>query len=197
MHWTIIAVGIGIFIGWLSQLRTIVELRKLATENPVTGLLNQRGLQMLGERMLAEWRREDILTILVVFIDMNGFKRVNDLYGHGIGNRVLQCFATHLTNGFRATDIVANPGGDEFVLLLPDCTVDQFKQRMQAVHDCACERIASIAGGCSVSFTSGFAQLGHTPNDVVRDEMSWQQFFAVYVDRADKNMQDNKPVSTR
>ena len=93
------------------------ELRALADTDPLTGLLNRRAL---AEQMVAvpdrEERRGELLAVL--YCDLDGFKAINDRYGHHVGDTVLQAVASRMSGAVRAGDLVARVGGDEFVLIL-------------------------------------------------------------------------------
>jgi len=93
-------------------------LEKLVHLDPLTELLNRRGLQQVLSRELQVVRR-DGSELLVLMIDLDDFKRVNDSLGYAVGDIVLKEVARKLHISLRMTDIVARIGGDEFVVLLP------------------------------------------------------------------------------
>ncbi len=95
------------------------RLFQLATHDPLTGLANRYLLEQRLERALARSRRTGSAGALV-FIDLDGFKRCNDLWGHAAGDRILITVAERLSMAVRATDTVARFGGDEFVVVLED-----------------------------------------------------------------------------
>ena len=90
---------------------------ELATTDSLTGLSNRRGFEVLSSHALAVCARNH-LHASVVMIDMDGFKLINDEFGHDVGDQALVEFATLLLEGFRSSDIVARIGGDEFCALL-------------------------------------------------------------------------------
>ncbi len=93
-------------------------LEKLVLLDPLTELLNRRGLQQVLSRELQVVRR-DGTELLVLMIDLDDFKRVNDSLGYAVGDIVLKEVARKLQKSLRLTDIIARIGGDEFVVLLP------------------------------------------------------------------------------
>src|SRR5579871_4280756 len=94
------------------------QAEKSATTDSLTGLPNARSLFLHLDAELARCKREETpLSILVC--DLDGFKQVNDKYGHLAGNQVLQTVAQELRDSCRAYDYVARMGGDEFVVVLP------------------------------------------------------------------------------
>jgi len=109
------------------------EFHRLAIIDPLTGLYNRR---VAEERIAAEASRSqrygDALT--VVALDLNDFKRINDTYGHPAGDQVLKEFAKRLSSAIRLSDFAARMGGDEFLVLLPECPatqVEAFLKRLQ------------------------------------------------------------------
>jgi diguanylate cyclase (GGDEF)-like protein len=93
-------------------------LEKLVLLDPLTELLNRRGLQQILSRELQVVRR-DGSELLVLMLDLDDFKQVNDSLGYAVGDIVLKEVAQQLKRSLRLTDIVARIGGDEFVVLLP------------------------------------------------------------------------------
>lgn len=101
----------------LEQLRkTNAELAALALTDPLTGLPNRRSLILELSRMLARAQRDGSPT-LIAFIDLDGFKAINDTHGHEIGDRFLEAIAATLSASLRAGDLAARFGGDEFVIV--------------------------------------------------------------------------------
>ena len=93
------------------------ELEYQAYHDSLTGLPNRRLLQERFERALARSRRNS-RSFAVVLLDMNGFKTINDRFGHDTGDELLKCVAKRLRECVREVDTVARLGGDEFVLFL-------------------------------------------------------------------------------
>ncbi len=90
----------------------------LALHDPLTGLLNRHGLeQRLARFSHAGQRRNEELTLMV--LDLDGFKQLNDRYGHKTGDLVLREVARRLKACIRTTDFIARPGNDEFIIGLP------------------------------------------------------------------------------
>lgn len=93
----------------------------LATLDELTGLTNRRGFEALARHSLGMCRRMKRPAVLL-FFDLDGFKRINDDYGHAEGDKALQTFARLLRSTFRESDVVARLGGDEFAVLLTNAT---------------------------------------------------------------------------
>lgn len=110
----------------------IAELEALAVTDPLTGLLNRRGFAGELARARAAANRYNEHGALV-FIDLDGFKPVNDTYGHAAGDHVLKRVAQALADNVRATDRVARLGGDEFAVLLPRTRRDDGLAKAEAL----------------------------------------------------------------
>jgi diguanylate cyclase (GGDEF)-like protein len=91
------------------------DAERLAGSDPLTGLDNRRRVECAVERRIAQSR---LFSILI--LDLNGFKDINDAYGHLTGDEVLKQFASELKSAFRATDVVGRWGGDEFIVVLDE-----------------------------------------------------------------------------
>jgi diguanylate cyclase (GGDEF)-like protein/PAS domain S-box-containing protein len=93
------------------------HLRYLAYHDPLTGLPNRKFFaEQLQESLL--WAQDSNLLIGLLFIDLDGFKQVNDSFGHEIGDRLLVTIARRLTHCLRSSDTVSRLGGDEFTVIL-------------------------------------------------------------------------------
>ncbi|TKB80230.1 MAG: diguanylate cyclase [Nitrospira sp.] len=99
-------------------LRQNGELERLASRDPLTGCLNRRAFYALFEKAFAE-SREHGSELCCVMVDIDNFKRVNDQYGHAVGDQAIQAVANCLSAGLRLTDTVGRYGGEEFCLMFP------------------------------------------------------------------------------
>ncbi|MNQ15515.1 Cyclic di-GMP phosphodiesterase Gmr [compost metagenome] len=96
---------------------SVNQLEKMARHDPLTGLANRLLLEEFLTRALARARR-NATRVALVFIDLNGFKQINDSYGHAVGDQVLVGTAQRLQQTLRESDMVARLGGDEFVVVI-------------------------------------------------------------------------------
>lgn len=99
------------------QAHRIVELERQASRDELTGLLNRRGFTAELEQVLAAARRYDEQGVLI-YIDLDGFKPINDSYGHAAGDEVLRQVGHLLADNIRDSDHAARLGGDEFAVIL-------------------------------------------------------------------------------
>lgn len=100
----------------------VQQMESIAHCDPLTGVLNRRGFETNASRLLSE--SADDATGALLFIDLNDFKKINDEYGHEVGDQLLVIAAERIKSSFRAHDIIGRPGGDEFVVLIPDVAGD-------------------------------------------------------------------------
>jgi diguanylate cyclase (GGDEF)-like protein len=116
------------------QAEHIRQLENLAMLDELTGLLNRRGFLMSLQRELALARRDAAANGVVVMVDLDGFKSINDMWGHNVGDDYLQVVAHTLINCVRASDVVARFGGDEFVILFPRMTESTGWKRLETLE---------------------------------------------------------------
>jgi diguanylate cyclase (GGDEF)-like protein len=116
-------------------------LRRTAELDALTGTLNRRSIDQWLTRQFASHSRERSLSLL--FVDIDHFKRINDLYGHACGDHCLRMVAAALRTALRPQDVLGRYGGEEFIALLPECDVATARgaaERLRlAVEDCEIE----------------------------------------------------------
>src|SRR3990172_7530699 len=100
------------------------QFEKLSVLDPLTGLYNRRSADMRLRAEVERSRRHAHPLTLVMF-DLNEFKQVNDRYGHAAGDLVLKEFGERLQRAVRVSDVAVRLGGDEFMVILPECQPDQ------------------------------------------------------------------------
>ena len=162
------------------QKKRIAELEAMSTTDELTGLANRRGLEDFLRRTLAAAQRHHEEGVLV-FIDLDHFKSINDTYGHDVGDAALKTVADTLKGLVRTSDLVARLGGDEFVTVLVRCPTllasDQATKLETALTKVRVRhgrRIIPVSASC------GFAVFG--PGSDVKELLT----------RADKMMYVNK-----
>jgi diguanylate cyclase (GGDEF)-like protein len=158
-------------------------LRNLAMVDPLTGLYNRRfAEQRLAAEVARSERKGHPLTILT--LDLNNFKEINDAYGHPAGDLVLQEFAARLNNLIRGGDLAVRLGGDEFLVLLPECTSEQLQLVLGRLGSL---QVDWNGQEIPITFSAGWKQyeLGERPDEMLAraDELLYAR------KRAGKHMQ--------
>jgi diguanylate cyclase (GGDEF)-like protein len=136
---------------WLQvgQLSMLMKLYRESTVDPLTKLINRRVLLRLARRS-----HEYHEVYSVVMFDLDRFKRVNDNYGHAIGDKVLVAVAKVIQRKLRATDIIARFGGEEFVAVLPKTKLDDANIIASRVAVAISRQVITLADGNELSVTA-------------------------------------------
>lgn len=174
----------------LAKIETLTaEVYKLAALDQLTGLYNRRsGEQRLSEEISRAVRHGRPLTILV--LDVDGLKQINDRLGHAAGDLLLRSFADRLQRAIRGSDLAVRLGGDEFMVLLPECRAEEVTHVLARVEGLDIEYCGEQI---RVHFSRGWTDYrpGETPQELLKraDE-------ALYADkRAAKSAQSPAPHS--
>jgi diguanylate cyclase (GGDEF)-like protein len=145
---------------------------QLATTDELTGLSNRRGLRDVGSNALALCRRFDKHAVLL-FIDLDDFKQVNDAHGHLEGDRALREFAGLLWEAFRQSDVVARMGGDEFCVLASGASPQACRAPLARFRARVAERNARGDEPYALNYSEGWVEydpaLHRSIDDLVRD----------------------------
>lgn len=136
-----------------------LEMETLAREDPLTGLRNRFGLREAFETMLTKEDAEGDRTITVHAFDLDGFKSINDAYGHLAGDRLLALLATRIQGTVPTGTVAARIGGDEFILLQP-AGGDAAMHLAQAIHHaltrpCDIDCGTPVSVGLSLGYATG------------------------------------------
>ena len=143
------------------------QAQSTASTDYMTGLPNARSLFLHLDCELARCRRTTS-PLVVLVCDMNGFKQVNDKFGHLEGNRLLSAVAEKLKQCCREYDYVARMGGDEFVLVLPGLELDQLPQKLERLQAITKEAGHEVCGTDGLSLSIGHALFPEDGSDADR-----------------------------
>ncbi len=127
-----------------------------ATTDYLTDLPNARSLFLQLERELARCKRSNT-GLAVMVCDMDGFKQINDRFGHLEGNRVLRLFAQALKHSCRDYDYVARMGGDEFVVVAPGLSTESANKKVHQLRELAQQAGREVCGEDILSLSTGYA----------------------------------------
>ena len=124
-----------------------------ATRDALTGLWNRAAILDILLRELGRAKREGI-SVGIVMADLDHFKRVNDTYGHLVGDEVLRETARRIRSSARLYDSVGRYGGEEFLMIFPGCDASGAKTQTERLRACVCgEPIATSGGSISVTIS--------------------------------------------
>jgi diguanylate cyclase (GGDEF)-like protein/PAS domain S-box-containing protein len=133
------------------------QLREQAIRDPVSGLYNRRFLDESLAREVARAERTGA-PLSLAMLDLDHFKLANDFYGHVVGDDVIQTLASRLLTTTRRGDIVCRYGGEEFVVIMPDATLDELAARVdQWRSEFADTLVSARAPDLRVTFSAGVA----------------------------------------
>ena len=165
------------------------KMHKLSFTDEMTGLLNRRGFYEYAKRQistaLANGRNG-----LVIYCDMDGLKKINDTYGHDVGDRAIKYEAQVLRTVFRSTDIAGRLGGDEFAVLACDMKLKDFPRVKRAMM-AECEKInAGSLEPFSLSISVGCSEFSAARDDI--DALLNSADTAQYEDKRSKKEAEKK-----
>lgn len=162
-----VALAIGLVVGWArgsephtSLAAELEETRRrldsLALRDPLTGVLNHRAFQDQLETELRRARRES-WPVAVVAVDIDGFREVNDVKGHGHGDALLVTVSEALASNLRPGDLCGRVGGDEFMLALSGCDGDAAREVLARLRSSIDARALAASVGV-ISVSAGIAE---------------------------------------
>ena len=165
------------------------RLRTETTSDELTGVLNRRGLVSVLEQECARAHRYD-RPLSLLFIDVDRFKAINDLHGHRVGDKALVEIAAVLKASVRQCDTLGRVGGDEFVLVLPDTTLDAAEVLANRIQRDLADRSVLMAGKLiQLSVSIGAS--------CIQEQGSSSLDAATLLDLADQRMLKRKRANTR
>lgn len=117
--------GLTIVLFLLDERR--VELKELAHKDGLTKLYNRYGFDEMAEKMISKNPKEHCVAVL---LDVDDFKLINDMYGHAYGDKALISLSENMQKFFSSSALLGRNGGDEFCILLPNCTMEEVKESL-------------------------------------------------------------------
>jgi diguanylate cyclase (GGDEF)-like protein len=165
-----------------------------ATTDYLTGLPNARSLFLQLDRELARCKRDSASLTLMV-CDMNGFKKINDRFGHLEGNRVLRLFAQALKDSCREYDYVARMGGDEFVVIAPGLAAEDAAKKVELIRPLARQAGFDVCGEDILSLSVGMAVSPADGNDA--EQLLTEADRRMYLEKQKQPVQKDQRLHTR
>lgn len=166
----------------LENSRLFEERERQAVTDTLTGLYNRRAFFDTAEKEVVRARRYQRPLSLILF-DIDHFKAVNDTYGHLIGDQVLRVLSSRVKKAVRSTDFVCRYGGEEFLVLMPECDRDEALAMAERLRQIASEMTVVTAGGSlSLTISLGVASLSSDGDESVE----------ALINRADRAMYEAK-----
>lgn len=177
-------------VGHLVSLkRAESELRILASTDALTGTVNRRTSLIILEKCLAQCRRSgSALTLCLA--DLDGLKLVNDAYGHAAGDEYIRRASATLVGAVRGSDTVGRFGGDEFLIVFPDCHMDLVATIMERVN----VELASSAEGRNYRprLSWGTSSPGEVERLLQGEDSNPKRSVDMLLELADQRMYENK-----
>lgn len=130
------------------------QLEQMAYYDPLTDLPNRRLLESLLKREIASVQRYDYETVIIM-LDIDDFKQINDAYGHPVGDSILIQLADLLKNNVRESDTVARLGGEEFIILMRHTSVEEGYLLAERIRKIIMENSFTV-GAATLRITSSF-----------------------------------------
>jgi diguanylate cyclase (GGDEF)-like protein len=145
-------IGTAFILLTLAREKTLRVHRTAALTDPMTGLLNRRGFDESARRTLAA-RAGGRLPVAALVFDLDHFKRINDRFGHALGDETLKLFAEVISRGMRADDLIARLGGEEFAVLIGGSLEDGVAaaERIRVAFETAARAVGGRYVGATVS----------------------------------------------
>src|SRR3989475_3529702 len=165
-----------------------------ATTDYLTGLPNARSLFLQLDRELARCKR-DTSSLTVMVCDMDGFKQINDRFGHLEGNRVLRLFAVALKESCREYDYVARMGGDEFVVVAPGLPPETVAKKADQLRELAKHAGHEVCGEDILSLSVGQALYPKDGQDA--EELLAEADRRMYIEKQQQPSRKNRRIHPR
>lgn len=131
------------------------ELHRLIYTDYLTGALNRQAFVRLANKKLHSLK--DGKTACLIYLDLDNFKKVNDLHGHSFGDKLLQAAVKRIKTSIRSEDLLGRIGGDEFVVLLPHADAETAKEVLMRIHEKLSQPFSIDGIRIELSVSSGIA----------------------------------------
>lgn len=168
----------------LTLKKALERLERMSITDEMTGVFNRRYAYEVLARQIALARREEA-GFVICYIDIDNLKRINDMYGHSEGDKLILTVTRSLCNIIRSTDYIFRMGGDEFMLMFPNAKLDESDNLIFRVREQLKDRDIH---GIPIDFSYGFSQFNY------EDDVSVEELIKRADDRMYKTKQSRKSV---
>ena len=151
----LLLVVVSFALSWSASNELAKDLALQATIDPLTKTYNRRALEGFAERSFAKARRVNT-NIVIIIMDIDDFKAVNDVYGHQAGDQVLVEFSQRLKTNLREYDTLARYGGEEFLLLLPNTELAVAQTIAEKLRQVIAAPVFLINKNINITITASF-----------------------------------------
>jgi diguanylate cyclase (GGDEF)-like protein len=164
------------------------EVYKMALLDPLTGLFNRRYIEQRLEDEITRSQRHGRALSAILF-DLDEFKQVNDTYGHPAGDALLRAFSERLSKATRGSDASARYGGDEFLVVLPECRPENVQHVLKRLTGI---RVEIDGHSLPIAFSAGWADfiIGETARELLTRADA-----ALYANKRAKSHERRQPVA--
>jgi diguanylate cyclase (GGDEF)-like protein len=152
---------------------------QLATMDELTMLSNRRGFVALAQHALNLCVRRMERPATLLYFDLDGFKAINDRFGHAEGDRALEAFAGLLKQTFRESDVIGRLGGDEFAILMSDCAEGESRAAEERLREAVAEHNQHSQRGYELRFSVGeiaFEPVRHSSIDALLEDADQRMY---------------------
>ncbi|MGX9463586.1 sensor domain-containing diguanylate cyclase [Shewanella sp. A14] len=140
------------------------KLEELASKDPLTLLFNRRAFSALVDKEISRAKRHDFPLVLVI-LDIDHFKKINDVFGHNVGDDILCHFADELSANMRKENLICRWGGEEFVILIPEASsevvfklMDKLRDKIAQMNFAPVEQLTFSAGMATIQADESFKE---------------------------------------
>jgi len=165
------------------------EVYKMALLDPLTGLFNRRYIEQRLEDEIKRSERHG-RPLSVILFDLDEFKQVNDTYGHGAGDALLKTFAERLSKATRGSDASARYGGDEFLVVLPECKPENVQHVLKRLEGI---RVEIEGRTLQLALSAGWAELRSGES---AKELLARADAELYANKRTKSAAQSQPVAS-
>ena len=155
---------------WMVNARLEMDLVEMAMHDPLTGLLNRRGVETMVGHEFAKFGRVDDFEMSVMMLDIDYFKKINDVYGHSAGDQVLVEFANEIRKCLRSYDILGRIGGEEFIIFLPNTNLENASMIAERIRTRVEAHVFEV-GLALIKFTTSIGVSDFIPENATLDSV--------------------------